>query len=229
MSASPLGPHAGSARDVKARIEADRRGHPYLVFRDDAGAQRIVGLDPGARELTIGRSPECAVALPWDPEVSRVHARVERVAGAWTVVDDGLSRNGTFVNTRRLHGRRRLEDADVVRCGGTHVAFRDPLPRTEATAPADEDPREARISDAQRRVLVALCRPFRDGSPYATAPTNQQIAAELHLSQDAVKTHMRALFDKLAVEDLPHNRKRLRLVELAFETGAVQRAELAPR
>jgi pSer/pThr/pTyr-binding forkhead associated (FHA) protein len=228
MPGSPLGPHAASPRELKARIEADRLGSPYLVYRDDAGEQQIVALDAAAAGVTIGRTPDCPVALAWDPEVSRVHARLERIGTAWTVIDDGLSRNGTFVNTRRLHGRRRLEDNDVLRCGNTHVAFRDPVPATQATAPADDDPREARISDAQRRVLIALCRPFRDGSPYATAPTNQQIATELYLSPDAVKTHMRTLFERLAVEDLPHNRKRLRLVELAFETGAVQRAELEP-
>jgi pSer/pThr/pTyr-binding forkhead associated (FHA) protein len=229
MPGSPLGPHTGSPRDVKARLEADRRGMPYLVYRDGAGEQRIVALEPSADTLAIGRSPDCLVPLVWDSEVSRVHARLERIGQAWTVVDDGLSRNGTFLNTRRLHGRKRLEDADVLRCGGTLVAFRDPVPGTQATAPADDDARDTRISDAQRRVLIALCRPFRDGSPYATAPTNQQIAAELHLTPDAVKTHLRALFEKLGVEELPHNRKRLRLVELAFATGAVQPAELQER
>jgi hypothetical protein len=155
-----------------------------------------------------------------------VHARLERIGSAWTVVDDGLSRNGSFVNAQRLHGRRRLLDGDVLRVGATHVAFRDPFPATEATAPPDDQPAEIRISDAQRRVLLALCRPFRDGTPYATAPTNQQIAAELHVSTDAVKSQMRILFERLGVEDLPHNRKRLRLVELAFATGVVQQAEL---
>jgi hypothetical protein len=226
MSGSPLGLHAGSPRDVQARLEADRAGAPYLVYRDEADAQQLVALSPDSGNLTIGRAPDCEISLAADPGVSRVHARIERVGSAWTVVDDGLSRNGTFVNAHRLHGRRRLLDGDVVRIGATHLAFRDPFGGTEATAPPDEEPREARISAAQRRVLVALCRPYRDGSPYATPPTNQQIAAELHLSLDAVKTHLRMLFDKLAIEDLPHNRKRIRLVEVALDTGVVQRREL---
>jgi hypothetical protein len=37
---------------------------------------------------------------------------------------------------------------------------------------------------------------------------------------------MRMLFDKLGVEDLPHNRKRIRLAEVALDTGVVRRAEL---
>ena len=52
------------------------------------------------------------------------------------------------------------------------------------------------LSETQRRVLVALCRPFRDGSAFATPATNQEIAAEVFLGVDAVKTHLRALFAK---------------------------------
>jgi hypothetical protein len=41
-----------------------------------------------------------------------------------------------------------------------------------------------------------------------------------------VKGHLRTLFEKFGVEDLPQNRKRLRLVERAVETGAVSLREL---
>lgn len=226
MPASPLAPHAGSPGDLKARLEADRFGSPYVVFRDPDGVQHLVRLAPATDRLAVGRQPDCGIPLPWDPGISRVHAQLERLGGAWTILDDGLSRNGSYVNTRRLHGRRRLVDGDVMRFGDTLVAFRDPVPPAQGTVPAEDGAGEVRISDAQRRVLLELCRPFRDSSPFATAPTNAQIAAALFLSPDAVKSHMRALFEKLGVEDLPHNRKRARLVELAFDTGAVQRSEL---
>jgi pSer/pThr/pTyr-binding forkhead associated (FHA) protein len=226
MPRSPLGPHAGSPRDLQARMAADRRGVPYLVLRDDADVQRLVVLEDVGDRVTIGRDPGSAVALGWDPGVSRVHAQLERMGTAWTLLDDGLSRNGSFVNDQRVHGRRRLADGDLLRVGDTPIAFRDPTPATRVTVPAEADPPGARISPAQRRVLLALCRPFRDGSPFATSPTNQQIAEELHLSQDAVKTHLRALFDKLGVEDLPHNRKRARLAELAFQQAIIRPGEL---
>ena len=222
----PLGPHSGSPRDVQARLAADRSGLPYLVYRDGDDVQHIVALPRDAGPLALGRAGDCDVALPWDPEVSRVHARLECIGSAWTVADDGLSRNGTFVNEHRLHGRRRLLDGDVIRLGGARVAFRDPLPATQATAAPEDEPAEVRISPAQRRVLVALCRPFRDASPYAAPPSNGEIAAALHLSQDAVKTHLRMLFDRLGIEELPHNRKRVRLVEVALDSGIVQRGEL---
>ena len=67
----------------------------------------------------------------------------------------------------------------------------------------------ASLSEAQRRVLVALCRPFKDATGYVTPATNQQIADELFLSVDAVKTHLRALFAKFGIEDLPQNQKRI--------------------
>ncbi len=84
----------------------------------------------------------------------------------------------------------------------------------------------ASLSEAQRRVLVALCRPFKESAGYVTPATNQQIAGELFLSVDAVKTHLRALFAKFGIEDLPQNQKRIRLVELALKSGVVTPRDL---
>ena len=63
------------------------------------------------------------VALPWDPEVSRVHAELERIGGDWVLCDEGLSHNGTCVNGERVRGRRRLRGGDVVAVGETLIAF----------------------------------------------------------------------------------------------------------
>ena len=82
------------------------------------------------------------------------------------------------------------------------------------------------MSEAQRRVLLALCRPYRERGAHVTPATNRQIADELVLSVEAVKTHLRTLFQRFAVEDLPQNAKRARLVELAFETGVVTPRDL---
>jgi DNA-binding NarL/FixJ family response regulator len=59
-----------------------------------------------------------------------------------------------------------------------------------------------------------------------TPATNRQIADDLVLSVEAVKTHLRTLFQRFGVEDLPQNAKRARLVELAFETSAVTPRDL---
>jgi pSer/pThr/pTyr-binding forkhead associated (FHA) protein len=220
-------PRQTSAAELKQQIEAERGGRPFLVLRDGGGEQRILAIEEGATELWVGRGEAAGLRLDWDEEVSALHAQIEVVGGECTLLDDGLSRNGSFVNTERVHGRRRLRDGDTLRFGQTTVVFRRPGESApEATALANEVPTAATISPGQRRVLLALCRPFKDGSNYATPPTNQAIGEELHLSVDAVKTHMRALFEKLELEDLPQNRKRLALVEKALRSGVVAPRDL---
>ena len=224
MSAEP---RQTSAAELKAQIEAERGGRPFLVLRDGEGEQRIVVIGEGTAELWVGRGEAAGLRIDWDEEVSALHAQIEVVAGECTLLDDGLSRNGSFVGSERVHGRKHLRDGDVLRFGRTTVLFRRPGESApEATVIATEVPAAATISPSQRRVLLALCRPFKDGAAFATPPTNQAIAAELHLSVDAVKTHMRALFEKLELEDLPQNRKRLALVERAMQSGVISPRDL---
>jgi hypothetical protein len=219
--------HTATAPELKEQIEAERAGRPFLVFRDGEGRQQIVAIEPGPAEIWVGRGESADVRLEWDEEVSALHAQIEVVRDECTLVDDGLSRNGSYVNEERVHGRRHLRDGDAIRFGRTAVAYRRPGEGgSEATVVAGEAPAAAAVSPAQRKVLVALCRPYKDGGNFATPATNQQIGAELHLSVDAVKTHMRALFEKLGVGDLPQNQKRVALVERALQTGTVKSREL---
>jgi pSer/pThr/pTyr-binding forkhead associated (FHA) protein len=220
-------PSQTSAPELKAQIEAERGGRPFLVFRDGGGAQRIVVVEDGIASLWVGRGESADLRLDWDEEVSALHAQIEVVRDECTLLDDGLSRNGSFVGEQRVDGRRRLRDGDTLRFGRTTVLFRRPGEGApEATVAAGQVPAAATVSPGQRRVLLALCRPFKDEEPFATPATNQAIAEELHLSVDAVKTHMRALFEKLGVEDLPQNQKRVALVERALRSGVVSRREL---
>jgi hypothetical protein len=80
------------------------------------------------------------------------------------------------------------------------------------------------LTDTQHRILAALSRPVGGGDRYATPATNQEIADEVFLSVDAVKAHLRTLYGKFGIEDLPQNQKRVRLVELVIEGGYVERA-----
>jgi pSer/pThr/pTyr-binding forkhead associated (FHA) protein len=226
MSGTPRGLHESTPQELRARLAAERRGQPFLVYRDGNGAQCIVELQDRSR-ITLGRSAENDVCLAWDSEVSRLHAEIERVGEHWLVVDDGVSRNGTFVAGERVSGRRRLNDADVVRLGGTAVVFRRPGgAATLTTRLSDERDLAASVTDAQRRVLVALCRPFKGGASYATPATNPRIAAELVVTVAAVKTHLRALFKTFGIDDLPQQEKRRRLVAMAFSTGLVSDRDL---
>ena len=83
------------------------------------------------------------------------------------------------------------------------------------------------LTDTQRAILDALQRPLRDGGPYATPATNREIAAEVFLSVDAVKGHLRAMYARLGIDGLPQNAKRARLAEIGI-SGAVDHA-LPPR
>jgi ATP/maltotriose-dependent transcriptional regulator MalT len=72
------------------------------------------------------------------------------------------------------------------------------------------------------RELKALIEAERIGVPFVHWPaTNPQIAAEVHLSVDAVKAHLRILFDRFGVGDLPQNEKRSRLVSIVISSGAL--------
>ena len=87
---------------------------------------------------------------------------------------------------------------------------------------------EIGISAAQRRVLIALARPFAASGSFATPATNREIAAELHVSVDTVKTHLRAIATKFDIGELPQNAKRARLVELALQSGEISERDLEP-
>jgi pSer/pThr/pTyr-binding forkhead associated (FHA) protein len=227
MEKSTLGAKAVSPRELKAQLEAERAGIPFLVHRDADGVQRITTLADGERPLWIGRRPSVDVCLSWDGEVSGVHAQLEPGGGEWTLVDDGLSRNGSFVNGERVAGRRRLRDGDMLRFGRTVALYRAPLAGgDQSTVTSAEGLAAASLSETQRRVLTALARPFKEAGAFATPATNQQIADELYLSVDAVKTHLRTLFAKFGVEELPQNRKRSALVERALRSGVISARNL---
>jgi hypothetical protein len=228
MAEPSRGPRATSAPELKEQIEAERRGVPFLVHRDGDGEQRIIALSD-RDEMWLGRGPSAAVQLGWDPEVSSLHAQIEIVGSECTLVDDGLSTNGSFVNGERVRGRRRLRDGDVLRLGQTMLLYRSPAEAgaiPDSTALSADALGAAGVSPAQKRVLVALCRPFKDGAAFATPATNQAIAEELTLSVEAVKTHLRALFEKFGVAELPQNQKRLALVERALQSGLVNERDL---
>ncbi len=73
--------------------------------------------------VVIGRDPSCDIQLRDDEQVSRQHAQLLLVNGAWVIEDMG-STNGTELEAGRLRDRSRLSDGDVVTIGRTRLTFR---------------------------------------------------------------------------------------------------------
>jgi hypothetical protein len=213
-------PHDQTPSELRDLMTAEREGRPFLLYRDASSAQHLMALE--GERLSVGREESQDLFLGWDAEVSRLHALLERLGGSWTVVDDGLSRNGTLVNGVRVRGRRRLNDRDVIQFGSTRVLFRDPIQGSDETPPAASSSAVAGVTAAQRRVLVALCRPLVEATDGAgVPPSNAEVAAELTISVEAVRTHLKSLFRVFDVPELPQNRKRAELARRALASGVV--------
>jgi pSer/pThr/pTyr-binding forkhead associated (FHA) protein len=225
--------------------EAERSGVPFLQFDDEAGTPQVIVLGSDWDSISVGRSRSSELALAWDDLVSRRHANIERAGDGWDVIDDGLSSNGTFVNEERVSGRRRLNDGDRLRFGRTSVLFRSPVPVPAPAAvpaaseppaprgpsaasepPSRQRPPAATLSTNQRRALVALCRPYKEGNRFASPASDQQIADELVLSVGEVRGHLRVLCAKLGIDGQPAGQNRIRLAQRAFATGLVSEQDL---
>ena len=189
---------------------------PFLLYRDPDGRRLLLDLGEATARVTIGRRATCDLALPWDVEVSRLHAELVRLGAYWVLQDDGLSHNGTFVNGERVHGRRRLVPGDSIGVGVTVIEFcgREPTVARTRKAHAGEAPPPA-LTPAQRRVLDALARPLAS-DPHAAPAGNRAIAAELTLSVETVKGTMSALFERYGLSALPQNEKRSVLARRAL-------------
>jgi class 3 adenylate cyclase len=121
---------------AREQTKTERADAPCLRYKDESGAEHVVVLE-GEGAVTIGRGVDADVSLWWDPSVSLVHAQATRLGKRWLIADDGLSRNGTFVNGGRLSGRRRLRDGDAIRVGRTLIYFLDRSGRRDATTIGD--------------------------------------------------------------------------------------------
>jgi hypothetical protein len=220
---TPLALDLASSADLDARRAAEQRGAPFLLLRDEVGAQRIVELEAAAGPLTIGRRPEADVALAWDPEVSRLHAELELKAGEWILCDDGFSQNGTFVNGLRIHGRRRLTDGDLVRVGRTTLAFCDPgqsgLGVTLAPGELGIAPK---FSEQQQRILRALCRPLLGDGEGINPASDGDIAAETGIPVVVVTTELDHLGRAFGLQDMPPLDRRAEIALLALRSGLVR-------
>ncbi|MEO0601114.1 MAG: FHA domain-containing protein [Myxococcota bacterium] len=118
---------------------------PVLVCTDGALAGQAVRVPEGG--LGIGRSDDNGLVLP-DDGVSRYHARLLYDNGSLWLQDAG-SRNGVFVNDKRVTGHKALKVGDVITIAQHtfELKWEDDLESAEPerdTQRPGEDPRKRR-------------------------------------------------------------------------------------
>jgi FHA domain len=156
---------------------------------------------------TVGRGQGVDIRLE-DPSVSRLHAELVRRGPYVYVVDLGLSRNGTRVNGRPIT-RRVLDAGDVLSFGAARCRIGG-IQQEEITAEAEL--RRSAVPELTRReldVLTALCQPALSDEAFATPATAHDIAADLVVTEAAVKQHLLRLYQKFRVPEGPNRRTRL--------------------
>jgi len=102
-----------------ARAEEVGLDGPALVVRSGGGRAGETFRPAGERTM-IGRSPDCDVFLD-DVTVSRKHALLVREGRTFRIEDQG-SRNGTFVNRRRIDSSP-IENGDELQIGKYRLTF----------------------------------------------------------------------------------------------------------
>ena len=180
---------------------------------------------------TIGRGSGVDIRLA-DPSVSRLHAEIVRHGPYAYVADLGLSRNGTRVNGR-LVARRVLEEGDVLSFGAARCRVGG-IPREDIAA--EVELRRSASPELTRReldVLTSLCRPALSDEAFVAPATAREIAADLVVTEAAVKQHLLRLYQKFRIPE--GQNRRVRLANEVIALGLVrplppaERAERPPQ
>jgi DNA-binding CsgD family transcriptional regulator len=180
------------------------------------GGRELRTLD--SDRLTVGTLETNDVVVDADG-VSRVHAVFEQFGATWCVRYLG-SRNGTFVNGGRIIGERSLHSGDEILLGKLRLLFHGPARGQETAAIAKPPP----LTQRERDVLVALCRPLLTGDAFTEPASIRTIAGELVVSEAAVKQHLTRLYGKFDVG--AGDRRRVQLANAAVARGAVKLGDL---
>jgi pSer/pThr/pTyr-binding forkhead associated (FHA) protein len=157
---------------------------------------------------TVGRGEGVDISFE-DRTVSRLHAELVRRGHFVYVADLGLSVNGTRVNGRPV-GRRLLSEGDVLAFGAARARVAGLAPAADAEETVEL--RRSGVPELTRReveVLNALCRPALRHDAFVAPATAKDIAAELVVTEAAVKQHLLRLYQKFRIEEGVDRRARL--------------------
>jgi hypothetical protein len=183
------------------RPPAIPRDIPHLTI-ESTGA--VFRLRPDV--TTIGRGQSADIRFD-HPSVSKLHAEIVRRGPYAYVSDLGLSRYGTRVNGKVV-AQRLLENGDVLTFGSQRCRVgglaAEQLPESELRRPATPE-----LTRRELDVVAALCKPALSEEAFVSPATARDIAADLVVTEAAVKQHLLRLYQKLHIPAGPNRRVRL--------------------
>jgi len=136
-------PNSAASRALPAVL----RGDAFLVGMRGAPTGHSYALRAGM--TYVGRDPSLPISLA-DGLVSGRHASIQRSPQGYVLADLG-SRNGTYVNGRRLANAVLLSDGDQVRLGQSDFVFR------AVGMPGPNQLQSAGLTASRDNMLAALC------------------------------------------------------------------------
>lgn len=132
---------------------------PHLVLQNEVGHRYLPLV--GNNFWTIGRSKDNTFVLT-DKWVSRTHTMIQQMnTGDFYLIDLG-SRNGSFVNGRRVSIPVILKDEDHLLFGQTELEFRCPHLEIDIESAIDIDNQEYTATLHIRRLISVIVMDIRD-------------------------------------------------------------------
>lgn len=180
-------------------------------------------------QVDIGRAADCKVRLN-NGLVSRHHARLSSTDDSLTIEDIG-SRNGVFVNGRRIDRPTQLVHGDGITIGSESFEVVDVLvldrPESLSTVPPPiSRPRPYELSDldqldqvtmtARTRLDVLSEREREVFGLLTLGHTQREISERLHISTKTVESHRAHIYSKLECTS------RAELVSCAIDGGMLR-------
>jgi pSer/pThr/pTyr-binding forkhead associated (FHA) protein/S1-C subfamily serine protease len=201
----------------------------HVVLRATSTNQRF---DVRSQLVKIGRSPDCNIQIPPDQgaSVSRIHCEIAIEEGG-VVVRDAGSRNGTFVNGKRLESAHAAVKNDFIMLGsgGPQFAIEDlHIVKGQSPAPSLTDSGESTPVEAKRgagsgaagaggagRAAAPAPRvePRTDPSPKARNIVAKAMGPATNLARRSFAGAGRTAFFKDVLEDMSKkSAKRVRII-----------------
>ena len=136
-----------------------QQSNPYVVLNTELGNRKLSLV--GNNCWTVGRSDDNNLVLP-DRWISRNHAMIQLMeTGEFYLIDLG-SRNGTFVNGRRVSVPVTLRDGDQLTFGQTELRFHCPSDRAGPGEPGNNAEMTVTATLHLRRLISVMVVDIRD-------------------------------------------------------------------